>query len=445
MSNLDYLLRLLLQLAVILAACRLAGMIGRRIGQAQVVCEMVMGVLLGPSLLGVLAPTVQQWLFPHTLTVGKQITTHPSMIVLYTIGQVGVTLYMFLVGLEFDAHLLLGRGKHAGIISMSGILVPFLLGGALALWMMPQGLLFGATISPLIAALFLGTSLSITAFPVLARILQEQQLIHTRLGTLVLAIASVDDISAWCLLALILAFMHHSAVLAAVTIGGAGLYVAFMLTFGRRLLSLLGPLADSRTGITTELLSVVLLVVLLCSWVTTQIGIYEIFGAFIAGVAMPRGRFAEEVRHRLEGLTTSLLLPIFFLYSGLNTQLRLINTPLLWLLAGGIILVAILGKGVACALGARLVGISWREAATIGSLMNARGLIELILLNIGLEQGVLTPTLFTILVLMALTTTLMTSPLLRHIYRHVVHPTELVTDRAIRPLPSARRESGPTQ
>lgn len=419
MSNTDLILRLFLQLAVILAACRIAGMIGRKLGQAQVVCEMVTGILLGPSLFGLLLPNVQSWLFPKTATVGGVTITHPSMSILYIIAQLGISLYMFLVGLEFDTNLIRGRGKHAVSISISGILVPFTLGGAFSLVLYQQGNLFGPDVTPVTAILFFGASLSITAFPVLARLLQQFQIARTGMGTLVLTTASVDDISAWCLLAIVLATLSHSVIVALVTIGGGTLYAVGMLTLGRRGLRLFELMAERKGGVSQELIVLALLVVLLCAWFTTTIGIYEIFGAFIAGVAMPRGHLADELRHRLESLTTGLLVPVFFIYSGLNTSLALINTPKLWLFTGLIILLAIVGKGVACTLGARLVKLSWRESCTVGALMNARGLVELILLNIGLSAHVISPTLFTMLVLMAVITTLLTTPLYRLFYgRH---------------------------
>lgn len=419
MSNTDLILRLFLQLACILAACRLAGMIGRRLGQAQVVCEMVTGILLGPSLFGLLLPQVQTWLFPKTATVGGVTITHPSLSILYIIAQLGVSLYMFLVGLEFDTTLIRGRGKHAGSISISGILVPFTLGGAFSLGLYREGGFFGPNVTPVTAILFFGVSLSITAFPVLARLLQQFHLTHTRLGALVLTTASVDDISAWCLLALVLATLSHSALAALVTIGGGLLYAVGMLTLGRRGLRCFEWMAERKGGVSQELVVLVLLVVLLCAWLTTAIGIYEIFGAFIAGVAMPRGHLADELRQRLETLTTGLFVPVFFVFSGLNTSLSLINTPKLWLFTGLIILLAIIGKGVACTLGARMVKLSWRESVTVGALMNARGLIELILLNIGLTAHIISPTLFTMLVLMAVITTLLTTPLYQWFYgRH---------------------------
>lgn len=419
MSNADLILRLFLQLAVILAACRLVGMIGRRLGQAQVVCEMVTGILLGPSLFGLLLPDLQGMLFPKQVTIGGVTITHPSMSILYIIAHLGVALYMFLVGLEFDTALIRGRSKHAGSISISGILVPFTLGGIFALLLYREGGLFGPDVTPVTAILFFGASLSITAFPVLARLLQQYQIARTRLGTLVLTTASVDDISAWCLLALVLASLSHSAIVALVTIGGGILYAVGMLTLGRRGLRIFERMAERKGGASQELIVLALLVVLVCAWLTTQIGIYEIFGAFVAGVAMPRGHLADELRYRLEALTTGLLVPVFFVYSGLNTRLSLINTPKLWLFTGIIILLAVVGKGVACTLGARIVKLSWRESATVGALMNARGLIELILLNIGLEARIISPTLFTMLVLMAIITTLLATPLYRLFYgRH---------------------------
>ncbi len=413
MTNADLLLRLFLQLAVILLACRVVGIVGKRLGQAQVISEMVAGILLGPSLVGFLLPDIQHWLFPQKITIAGVVMPHPSMTVLYMISQIGLTLYMFLVGLEFDAHLIRNRALHAGVVSGGGMVLPFLLGGALAFLLYGHGNMFGSGISPWIAALFLGASMCITAFPVLARILQEHRITQTRLGTLVLTAASIDDVSAWCLLATILAVSQHAGFIAVTAVGGGAFYTLGMLTLGRRGLRFLGPLAESKGLVTKEMLSLVLLVVLICAWFTTQIGIHQVFGAFVAGVAMPRGRFADEMRRRLEGVTLGLLLPVFFVYSGLNTQVSLVNSSWLWLIAGVILLVALVGKGVTCAVGAHLVGLGWRESSTVGVLMNARGLIELILLNIGLDAGILTPTLFTILVLMAVITTLITSPLFR--------------------------------
>jgi len=386
------------------------------------------GVLLGPSLFGLLVPHLQTALFPQKITIGGVTIIHPSMSILYVLAHLGLALYMFLVGLEYDTSLIRGRGRQAGFISASGILLPFVLGGSFALLLYQDGGLFGSRVSPAMSALFLGASMSITAFPMLARLIQQFQIAHTKLGTLVLTTASVDDLATWCLLALVLAGLSNSPVIALVTVGGGALHAVGMLTLGRRGLRNFERMAERKGGINKELIVLALIVALFCAWLTCEIGIYEVFGAFVAGVAMPRGHLADELRSRLETLTTGLLLPVFFVYSGLNTHLALVNTPGLWFFTAIIILIAIAGKGIACTLSARFVGNSWRESATVGALMNARGLIELILLNIGLEAHIISPTLFTMLVLMAMVTTLLTTPLYQWFYgRHF----EQVRDRSL--------------
>jgi Kef-type K+ transport system membrane component KefB len=420
MSYSDLLLRLFLQLAVILTACHLVGLVGRRLSQAQVVSEMVAGVLLGPSLLGWVAPGVQQFLFPKvaTIVVGSATATitHPSMAILYAISQVALAVYMFLVGLEFDTNLLRGQVRSAGLLAGSGVVVPFLLGAAATPFLYQYAGLFGAGITFWMAALFFGAAMSITAFPMLARILQEYNISSTPLGILVTVAAAIDDAVCWCLLAIVLASFKSSIQIALAAIGGGTLYVATMLTIGRRILGVFAHRTEQINGLTKQTLVIVLMILMLCSWFTTEIGIYQVFGAFIVGIAMPRGRLADELRKQLEPLTVSLLLPIFFVFSGLNTQITLVNTPTLWAIAGLIIFIAIVGKGGACTLAARTAGQSWLRAATIGTLMNARGLIELIMLNIGLQENIITPTLFTMMVFMAITTTLIASPLFEWMY-----------------------------
>jgi K+:H+ antiporter len=435
-SNLDLVLRLSLQLVVILAACHLVGMIGRRFGQSQAVCEMITGVLLGPSLLGWAVPEVQHWLFPRVASVSVGSTTatitHPSMIVLYAFSQIGLTIYMFLVGLEFDTQLFREQARRAGLISLAGVVVPFVLGAVTAPLLFHQSGLFGAGVTLWMATLFFGAALCITAFPILARILQEREIAGTRLGTLLLAAASIDDAVVWCLLAVVLASFKSSAWIALVAIVGGTLYVVGMLTLGGSILRFFVRYTEQTArrseydgGMTKRTLAVVLLILMLCAWFTTRIGLYEVFGAFIAGVVVQQSGLAVKIRQQLEPLTVSLLLPVFFVYSGLNTQLGLINTPTLWLVMGLIILVAFVGKGGACLLSARIAGESWRQSLAIGTLMNARGLIELILLNIGLEQGIITPTLFTILVFMAIITTLIASPLFGWLYGTTNHAIAL--------------------
>jgi Kef-type K+ transport system membrane component KefB len=420
----DLTVRLFLQLAVILAACRLCGWLGRRVGQTQVVSEMVAGVLLGPSLFGLMAPEAQAWLFPKTLpaTASGSGAMHPSMLILYALSQLGLVLYMFLIGMEFNHRLILGRIKHASLVSGAGIAVPLVLGGMAALTLRKDADLFAAHVTPGAGALYLGAAMSITAFPMLARILHEKGVARTPMGTLALAAGSSDDAAAWCLLALVLSYLEGSWLIALLAIGGGGLYVLLMLTVGRPLLRRLERRAERDGGVQPGVLATALLVLMLAAFTTDAVGIYAVFGAFIAGVAMPRGRFTEGAIPHLDLLTTTFLLPVFFVYSGLNTQVALLDSAGLWLLAALLILLSIAGKGVACLVAARLSGEEWRESIAIGVLMNARGLMELIILNIGLQRGIITPTLFTIMVLMAIVTTLMTSPLFELVYgRRVVN------------------------
>lgn len=423
MSLTDLALRLFLQIAVILGACYVVGALGRRVGQTLVVAEMIAGILLGPSLLGWLAPGVQQWLFPQTATVtgsgGSVTVSHPSMSILYAISQVGIALYMFLVGLEFEGKLLRGGGKKASSLAGSSIAVPLILGMALALWLYRVPGLFGTGISLWVAMLFVGSTLAITAFPVLARMLQEFELTTTRLGTLALVTASIDDVSCWCLLAIVLASFNNSLVIALVAIGGGSLYVVAMLTIGRKLLGILAARVERQQDIIRPALITVLIVLMISSWFTLWIGIYQIFGAFVLGLAIPRGRLVEEIRKQFEPLTTFVLLPTFFAFSGLNTQIGLLNTPQRWLILAIIFGVALIGKAGSCTLAARVMGEPWREATAIGTIMNTRGLNELIMLNIGLEEHIITPAFFTILVLMSITTTLIASPVFKWMYGRV--------------------------
>ena len=425
MSNFQVGILLFLQLAVIISACRAIGWLGRRfLGQTQVFMEMVAGVLLGPSLLGLLWPSTQTWLFPKQLAVESAgqviLVPHPNMTVLYALAQVGLVLYMFVIGLEFDLWLLRGRVKSAGLVSGAGILVPFAAGAALLPFLLQRNDLFAPEVSTGVALLFLGSSISITAFPMLARILYERGIASTRLGTLTLAAGSIDDAIAWCLLALVLAFFKDTPETAWMTVGGGIAYGTVMLTVGRHWFRRFARGFEADGQISADVFTTVIVVLMLCAFVTDYLGIYAVFGAFICGTAMPKGRFAEALTDRIEQITTSLFLPMFFVYSGLNTKIGLVNTLDLWVVAGVVIVISILGKGVACMLAARVSGEPWRHSAVIGTLMNARGLMELILLNIGLERGVITPTLFTILVLMAVVTTGMASPLYEVLSRGLV-------------------------
>ncbi|OBF93745.1 potassium transporter [Mycobacterium sp. 852002-51152_SCH6134967] len=398
-----------LALAVILAACRLAGLLAQRVGQPPVVGEMIAGVVLGPSLLGRIAPGVQEDLFP----------TGTSNVVLYTAAQIGLVLYMFVVGLNFDVEHVKQRARTAVAVSTAGTLAPLVLGAVIAVPLLSSGGFFGEDVSPAMAMMFMGAAIAITAFPMLARIIFEKQLTGTSLGTLALACGATADAISWCILAVVVAVHRGTPTTAITAIVGGLLYTVVVLTLGRRAARVLGAKSEEQRTIPGWVLSTVLIALMSGAWLTDTIGIHAIFGAFIIGVAMPTGLFARRLTETIEPLTTRLLLPLFFVYSGLNTEIGLVNTPGLWALTLGVLIVAIAGKGVACAAAARLSKVPLRESVALGSLMNARGLIELILLNIGLEAGIITPTLFTILVLVAIVTTLMAAPIFEFVYgRH---------------------------
>lgn len=399
MSNFGISVAFFLQIAIVIGACRLIGRLVRPLGQPQVVAEMITGVLLGPSLFGLIAPDFQARLFPK-----------PTLAVIYTVAQVGLALYMFLVGLEFDIELIRKRVKSAVTVSWAGILTPFALGALLAWVFQDRFPLFAPEVKPWEAMLFMGAAMSITAFPMLARIIYERGLSGTSLGTLALAAGSSDDAMAWCVLAVVLASFTGKMSIAALAIGGGLLYALFMVGFARPYLARFFNRLETHPQRRQLVLPFALILVALCAWLTDMLGIYAVFGAFILGVSMPRGQVARHIETDISALTGTLLLPFFFINSGLNTKIGLIDSPSLWGLALLVLLAATLGKGVACGLGARFSGEPWRDSIAIGALMNARGLMELIILNIGLERGVITPTLFTIMVLMAIVTTLTAVP-----------------------------------
>ncbi len=412
-----------LQFAAILLACRVVGLIVRRFGQPQVVGEMIAGVCLGPSLLGLFAPQFQTWLFPTLLLqAGQPVIVegiriqHPLMTVLYCIAQLGLVLYMFCVGTEFDAGLLRNRARAAFSVSLAGILAPFLLGGLIAWMYRGSDAFFTPNVSFGEEILFMGAAMSITAFPMLARIIHERGLTGTSIGTLALAAGSSDDAAAWCILAIVLAGVSDNPSIALLAIGGGIAYAAFVLLALRPALKYLAHHFEPGGKHSGLLLPGTLILLSLAAWFTDLVGIYAVFGAFILGIAMPRGPICEKLRQRIEPLTTTLLLPAFFVYSGLNTQLATINTNGLFGAAALILLASVAAKGLACFAAAKLHGEPTRDAMAIGALMNARGLMELILLNIGLERGVITPTLFAILVIMAIVTTLMATPIFELVY-----------------------------
>lgn len=422
MSNFMVGIHLFLQLAVIIGVCRAMGWLGQRyLGQTQVFMEMLAGIVMGPSLLGLVSPQLQEWLFPKRLVIeaaaGAVEVTHPNMVILYALAQVGLVLYMFVVGLELDIRLLRGRARSAGLVSSVGITVPFVAATALLPILLARGDMFGAGGSWAGSWLFVGASIAVTAFPMLARILDERGLIGTPLGTLTLAAGSFDDSVAWCLLAVVLAFYQSSPAIAIITLAGGATYAAVMLTVGRWGFRRAAVAWERRGGGGGPALAVVMVVVMSCAFITDGIGIHAVVGAFLCGAAMPKGALSESLRRDIERLTTTLLLPIFFVYSGLNTRIALLDSVELWMVAALIITLSIVSKGVACMLAARVAGETWRDSVAIGALMNARGMMELILLNVGLERGIITPTFFAIMAIMAVVTTGLASPLCKALIR----------------------------
>ncbi len=417
MSNFDLVLRLFLQLATILGACRLVAFVLKRLGQTTVVGEMVAGMLLGPSLLGLVSPAAEAWLFPKAplvLATGET-AANPSMSILSAVSQIGLALYMFLVGAELDLGLLRKDARRAAAVSVSGIVAPFILGAIASVPLVRRSFadvpLFAEGVRPIEAALFLGAAMSITAFPMLARILYERGLAKSRLGVLTLAAGASDDVIAWSLLAVVLAYTQHDGRVAAITIGGAVLYTVLVHRVLRPLL--LAKLARSVERAGTAPHAVLVLVLALVfggAWITDRLGVHAVFGAFVLGTAIPRGVLTRELFEKLEPVTTTVLVPVFFAYAGLNASVGLLDSGALWAITGLLSLVAIVGKFGACTVAARASGESWRDSVTIGTLMNTRGMMGLIILNIGLERGVLSPTLYAMLVLVAVGTTLATSP-----------------------------------
>ena len=396
---------LFIQFAIILAACRALGWAFARLRQPLVVAEMVAGFLLGPSFFGALLPSLQARVFPAA-----------SLHSLYVLSQIGLVLYMFSVGLEFRLDLVTRFRRRAFGVSAAGIAFPFVLGGLLALAMVGSGGFFTADVRPVHAVLFMGAAMSITAFPVLARIISERGIAGTTVGSLSLAAGAMDDAAAWVTFAIVLSSFTGNAALAVVAAGGAALYVAVVWLGVRRLLERLARSADRDDAVSSPVLVTVLCLLACGAWFTDYVGIHSVFGAFVLGVSMPRGVLARELRRAIEPLTMTLLVPLFFVYSGLNTRLLLLDSPALWAMTAIVFVTACAGKGLACWGAARLTGARPRHALAIATLMNARGMVELILVNLGRERGLITPTLFAMLVLMAIGTTVMTGPIFSAIW-----------------------------
>jgi Kef-type K+ transport system membrane component KefB len=402
----DFSVHFFLQLAVILLTCRVVGWLGKRLlGQPQVVGEMIAGVLLGPSLLGLVAPSLQATLFP---------TETRNM--LYVGAQLGVGLYMFLVGTTLDTAHFRSKARSAFGVSLAGILAPFLMAILIIPWLIEIPGLFAPSITRANATLFLGACMALTAFPMLARIINERGLSNSALGTLSLTAGAFDDAASWCVLALVLATFGAGSGVAVLAIGGGLTYALFILLFGKRLLAPLGRAVERDGGMTPTILAITLMLFCLSAFLMDAIGIHAVFGGFLLGAVMPRGRFVTELKQKLEPIVVVMLLPIFFTYSGLNTRMDMVNSGELLLIAAAILAVSILAKFGACWAAARLLGEDNRTALGIGALMNSRGLMELIIINIGLQKGVIGPTLFSIMVMMAIATTVMAGPLFELVY-----------------------------
>jgi Kef-type K+ transport system membrane component KefB len=409
---------LLVQIAAIIVVSRALGVVTRWLGQPLVIAEVFAGIVLGPSLLGWVWPDGMAALFPVT-----------SLPVLKMLSQVGLVLFMFLIGLELDPKLLKGRAHSSIAISHTSIILPFVLGAGAAWWLHDT---YSSPEVPFISfTLFLGAAMSVTAFPVLARILSERHLLTSRVGTITIACAAVDDVTAWCILAFVVAVARAQGIAQAVWTTGFALgFIFAMLFVARPFLRRLTSRVASREGLTPTVVAMTLLVLLLSSTVTELIGIHALFGAFMFGAILPKdGKLAEALADKIETVAVVLLLPLFFAYSGLRTEIGLVSQPQEWLVTGIVILLATVGKFGGSALAARFTGLRWREASAIGILMNTRGLMELIVLNIGMDLGVISPTVFTMLVIMALATTFATAPVLRWVYPD----HELARDRMVEP------------
>ena len=405
MSPAELSITVFLELFVIVAAARGVGRLGKRfLGQPQVVGEMIAGVILGPSLFGLIAPQLQAELFPKD-----------AKGILYVGAQLGVGLYMFLVGLGFDRSQFRSNIKSAGAVSISGMAALFLLAVLMTPWLAGYGL-FSPKLGLAQAMLFTGACISITAFPMLARIIHERGLSKSPLGSLSLSAGAIDDAGAWTVLAIVLATFGAGSLVAVKAIAGAVGFAVLMIGFGPRLLAPLGRAADRAGGVGQGLLAGVLMLFLLSAFAMDWVGMHAVFGGFLLGTAMPRGLLTRELRAKLEPVTVVLLLPMFFTFSGLNTKLDLIANPALLLVALAILAASVLAKGGACWAAARITGQDNPTALAIGALMNARGLMELIIINIGLQRGIIGVELFSMLVLMAVVTTLMASPLFELVY-----------------------------
>ena len=396
--------RLLLQIVVIIAATRTVGFLFKRFGQPAVIGEIVAGLLLGPSLFGLLFPNAFHFIFP--------VESLPN---LRFLSQIGLILFMFIIGMELDTRLLRNQAFEAVIISHASIIIPFFLGIYLSYYLYSNYAL--PNTSFISFALFMGIAMSITAFPVLARIIRDRKLSDTPLGILAIGCAASDDVTAWCILAMLVALIRSgSGMNGMIVIGTVVIYAMTMLVPVRLIMKKIQRRYEQGKMGYNSLMAVIFTLLLLSAWATEVIGIHALFGAFLAGIIIPKNEnLQKRIINRISDLTLVMLLPLFFVYTGLRTQAGLLNTTGLWESFTLILICAVAGKFGGSTLVAKALGQSWRNSLSIGALMNTRGLMELIVLNIGYDMGILSPEIFSMMVLMALITTMMTNPLLNRI------------------------------
>lgn len=420
MSNFTLLIS---QVVVILIAARLVGWVFKKFNQPRVIGEMAAGIMLGPSLFGWIFPGFYAALFPVS-----------SLASLNILSQLGLILYMFIVGLEFDVAELRSQGHVALIISHTSIIIPLILGALVAVYLYPH--LSGEGVDMMSFSLFMGTAMAITAFPVLARILNDLDLLKTGLGRMSIACASIDDATGWCVLAYLVWFIksgdsQHAAWFAPV---GLAVFMAVMIWGVRRLLRRMEDYFSKQGKLSDQHFVLIILIVLGSALTTEILGLHLVFGAFIAGAMMPKKReITSYLAEKFGSVTLLLMLPLFFAFAGLRTQIGLLQGAQMWFYCGLLIAVAIVGKLGGSGIAARLCGLSARDSVALGVLMNTRGLMELVILNVGLDIKVITPTVFSMMVIMALVTTVMTAPLLHWVYPPRLRP---------QPLPQLDVETG---
>lgn len=408
---------LLLQIIVIVAFARMMGYLFQKIGQPAVIGEIIAGIVLGPSIMGSYLPGVSHFLFPMASLVNIQF-----------LSQIGLILFMYVIGMELEVSAIRKQAFGAVLVSHTSIILPFTLGMILAYFIYTS--YAPANISFLAFSLFMGIAMSITAFPVLARILQEKGLTKTNLGSMSITSAAIGDLTAWFILAAVIAIVKAGSSFSVLySLGMTLLYVAVMIFLVRPLLHRLGTIYAHHEIKRKTVIAVIFMLLLLSSYATEVIGIHALFGAFIVGVIMPSSlNFRSIVTEKIEDVSIVLLLPLFFVFNGLRTQIGLLNQPHLWVTFGWVLLVAVVGKFGGSAIPARIIGQNWKDSLSIGVLMNTRGLMELIILNIGYDLGILSPEIFTMMVLMAIVTTCMTGPALDLIHW-------LMKDRPVKPGP----------